>query len=177
MRKLARVLFVGLASVAVCACLVVGMWAIQSYTHHEPSDDEPATESMIDYQPVPTDMGKIAALEGNADIQLPTSAREIYAYTTGFQDIFIQVRFSMDATELAGFLENSLCRAPLQDISTSKPAAGSGGPSWWEPEKARHLEICNGAKELSPTASTRQTIYVDMTDPAVYIIYVNTSTY
>jgi hypothetical protein len=176
-RKFAIVLFIGLASVAVIACLGVGMWAIRSYTYHEPSDDEPVTESMNDYQAVPKDRGKIASLEGNAEIKLPSSAREIYAYTTGFQEIYIQVRFTMDAGELAVFLENTLCRAPLADISTSKLAAGSGDPSWWEPEKARHLETCQGVKAYSSTASARQTIYVDMTDPAVYIVYVSTSTY
>ena len=61
-------------------------------------------------------MPEISAIEGNAEIKVSPSAHEIDAYTTGLQDIFIMVRFSMDANELPEFMETTLCEQPLGAI-------------------------------------------------------------
>jgi hypothetical protein len=67
----------------------------------------------LSYQPVPTNIPEISAIEGNAEIKLPPSAHEIHAYTTGMRDIFIMVRFSMNASELPEFMDSTLCTQPL----------------------------------------------------------------
>ena len=122
------------------------------------------------YQPVPTDMQEISAIEGNANIKFPPSAHEIYAYTTGFRDISIQVRFSMQSSELPEFLNNTLCNQPL---ATSSPQEQyQSDLDWWVLSQAQHLEECFGKTEHS-----RQHLFVDMTNEEVYVVYVSTSTY
>ena len=122
------------------------------------------------YQPVPTNMPEILAMEGNAEIKLPPSAHEIYTYTTGMRDIFIMVRFSMNASELPEFMDSTLCDQPL--------AKSPGGQEtvedrfdWWIPDQAEYSETCSGEKEIS-----HQQIIIDMSDKDVYIVYVSTST-
>ncbi len=93
--------------VLLSGCLVAIVFLIWQLRDYEPFTD-------TSYQPYPTDTFEIAAIEGNADITLPSSARDIYAYTTGFQDIFIAVRFSMDGDELDEFMKTTLCQEPLR---------------------------------------------------------------
>ena len=123
------------------------------------------------YQPIPTNMPEILAIEGNADIKFPPSAHEIYAYTTGFQDIFIMVRFSMQASELTEFLDSTLCTQPLVKSSTSQNSSGDNF-DWWTPDQAQYSEECFGENEHS-----HQQIIIDMSDKEVFIVYVSTSTY
>ena len=72
---------------------------------------EPPVEGFeaLSYQPIPTNMPELLAIEGNAKIKFPPSAHEIHAYTTGLRDIYIMVRFSMSAGELPEFMTNTLC--------------------------------------------------------------------
>ena len=123
------------------------------------------------YQPVPTNLPEISSIEDNAKIKFPPSAHEIYAYTTGLRDIYIMVRFSMNASEISEFMDSTLCDQPL-----AKPTAlhqtGEDRFDWWVPDQAQYSEECFGEKEHS-----HQQIIIDMSDTDVYIIYVSTSTY
>ena len=87
--------------IAIIGCVFLIFW-ISSLL----KDANPFTA--YDYQPVPTNTYQIAAIEGNAEIKIPPSAREIYSYTTGFREISIMVRFTINADELSAFMENTL---------------------------------------------------------------------
>ena len=137
-----------------------------------PQTEEIPVESFesLSYQPVPTNMPEISAIEGNAEIKLPPSAHEIHAYTTGMRDIFIMVRFSMNASELPEFMENTLCDKPLAN-SPELQETVEDRFDWWIPDQAEYAETCSGEKEHS-----HQQVIVDMSDKDVYIVYVSTST-
>ena len=122
------------------------------------------------YQAVPTNMPEILSIEGNAEIKLPPSAHEIYAYTSGMREIFIMVRFSMNASELPEFMESTLCDQPLAK-STELQNTLAERFEWWVPDQAEHAEVCSGKEEHS-----YQEIIVDMSDNDEYIVYVRTST-
>ncbi len=125
----------------------------------------------LSYQPVPTDMYVISAIEGNAYIKLPPSAQEIHSYTSGIRDIFIMVRFSMHSSELPEFLSSTLCTLPLVQTEVSQ-AAPMNKFDWWIPDQAQYSEECNGEKE-----HYHQQIIIDMSNKEIFIIYVMTSTY
>ena len=116
-------------------------------------------------------MLEISAIEGNAEIKLPPSAHEIHAYTTGMRDIFIMVRFSMNASELPEFMDSTLCNQPLTN-SPGLQETVEDRFDWWIPDQAEYAESCSGEKEHS-----HQQIIIDMSDKSVYIVYVSTSTY
>ena len=144
------------------------LFLFSSCASAEPTEIPVESFEAVSYQPVPTDMSEITAIEGNAEIKLPPSAREIHAYTTGMRDIFIMVRFSMNASELSEFMESTLCERPLVK---SLPQTAEKRFDWWIPDQAKYAEQCSGEKEHS-----HQQITVDMSDEEVYIVYVSTST-
>ena len=156
----------GLGTVVLLSCLI---WHSVLFKDYEPFTAK-------GYQPVLTNVPEIEAIKGNAEIKFPPSAREIYSYTTGFQDIFITVRFTINAEELPMFLESTRCNGPLQKVSPSEQLSHSQGQSWWEPNLAGQLEKCDGSRSLSPSAHLGQEIYVDATNSKYYIIYVMAST-
>jgi hypothetical protein len=169
------------------ACLLFVGWLIWTFKDYEPF-------SSRTYQPVPTDIHQISAIEGNANIRLPPSAHEIYAYTTGFREISIMVRFSMDASELAEFMGSTLCEQSLVEIPQElyvqevdddilqlrlpKPGGAvpvtsrkfSGDPDWWLLHQAQYAEECYGKNKYS-----HQHILIDMSEQDVYIVYVSNS--
>jgi hypothetical protein len=137
----------------------------------EPTEIPVESFESLSYQPVPTNMPELSAIEGNAEITLPSSAHEIHAYTTGMRDIFIRVRFSMNASELSEFMDSTLCDQPLAKSTALQETTGNRF-DWWVPNQAKYAEECSGEKEHS-----HQQIIIDMSDEAVYIVYVSTSTY
>lgn len=150
--------------VMISGCLIAILWAVWQLKNYEPF-------TARDYYPSRSDSYETSIIEDNANIILPPSAREIYAYTTGFQDIFIQVRFSTNADELDEFMTSTLCQEPLRKIEL-EPSTYDGISGWWTPDQAEHLKGCTGNKDHS-----HQTVMVDMTDPSVYIVFVSNSTY
>lgn len=124
------------------------------------------------YMAFPTDIYEITAIEGNANITIPPSAHDIYSYTSGFRDIFTMVRFSMNPNDLPPFLQSTLCSQSLSPINPPIQLESAAYPSWWLLHKADLLKKCSGENDHS-----HQTIQIDMTDPANYIVYVSTSTY
>jgi hypothetical protein len=115
-------------------------------------------------------MPELSAIEGNAEIKLPPSAHEIHAYTTGMRDIFIMVRFSMNASQLPEFMDSTLCKEPLVNLPELQETIEDRF-DWWNPDQAEYAEACSGKKEHS-----HQQIIIDMSDKDVYIVYVSTST-
>lgn len=151
--------------IVISGCFVAAVWFVWQLRNYDPF-------SATIYQPFPTDSYELSAIEGNAGIILPPSARDIYAYTTGFQDVFIQMRFSMSASELDEFLKSTLCQEPLKQMVPDPQPASEGNFDWWVPDQAEHLEGCTRSSDHS-----YQTIMVDMTDPDVYVVFVSTGTY
>jgi len=138
----------------------------------KPTEEIPVESfESLSYQPVPTNMPEISAIEGNAGIKLPRSAHEIHAYTTGMRDIFIMVRFSMNASELPEFMDITLCNQPLANTRGVQETEEDRF-DWWVPDQAEYAEVCSGEKEHS-----RQQIIIDMSNKDVYIVYVSTGTY
>jgi hypothetical protein len=137
----------------------------------EPTEISVESFESLSYQPVPTNIPELLAIEGNAEIKFPPSAHEIHAYTTGMRDIFIMVRFSLNASELSEFMKSTLCDQPLAQSTTLQELTGNNF-DWWVPDQAQYAKECNGEKEHS-----HQQIIVDMSDKEVYIVYVSTSTY
>ncbi len=160
-RKLVTI--VSISALLICSSLLI--WIIWSLRDYDPF-------SAYSYQSVPTDIYEINALEGNAEIKLPDSAREIYTYTTGFRDIFVMTRFEMHAYELPEFLDSTLCVQPLKSTSPGLQDQLDSNPSWWKPHQSKHLEECYGEDTHS-----HQHVLVDMTDSEIYIVYVSNSVY
>jgi hypothetical protein len=166
-RSTIRKIAIGFGVVIITGCVFLVFWISLLFKNGFPL-------AAYDYQPVPTDTYQIAAIEGNAEIKIPPSAREIYSYTTGFREISIMARLTINAAELSAFMESTLCKEPLQQISPSTQSSNSN-LTWWQPDRASHLEGCNSVRELSPTAHVVQKVLVDMTNQNNYIIYVSTS--
>jgi hypothetical protein len=181
MTRIKKLLIGFIAVLALVDCVAVGalvaymvfagLMMEKAITDHENSYSyQPVqTDVSASYQPVPTD---VSAIEADADIKLPPSAREIYSYLSGFRYVDTLVRFSMKAEELDQFLAVSLCDQPLAPISPASEPKLEGNPTWWVPFKAKMLEECYGKNEHS-----HQHILVDQTDSNIYIIYVSDSTY
>jgi hypothetical protein len=146
-------------------CLVATVWIAWQLRNYEPF-------TARDYYPSRPNSYQVSFIEGNADIALPPSAHDIYAYTTGFRDIFIQVRFSMSANELDQFIESTLCQESLREMEPSQQSTSDGTSEWWTPDQAEYLEGCTGSKDHS-----HQTVMIDRTRQSVYIVFVSTSTY
>ena len=150
--------------------LILLLVSLISCSPIESSTEIPVEGVAYTYQPVPTNMPELSAVEGNAEIKFPPSAHEIYAYTTGIRDIDIRVRFSMNASELSEFMINTICNQPLEKVEVVQNLTENNS-EWWIPEKAKYSEECYGEKGFS-----HQQIIIDMSDQEVYIVYVRTST-
>jgi len=92
------------ALILALGCLVTIIWVAWELRNYEPF-------TARNYYPSRPDSYEVSIIESNADITLPLSAHDIYAYTSGFQDIFIKVRFSMNASELDEFMQSTLVRS------------------------------------------------------------------
>jgi hypothetical protein len=77
--------------------VIVSFLALMGWIGWYLRDYEPFTARS--YYPARSDSHEVSFIEGNADITLPASAHDIYAYTTGFQEMSIKVRFSMNADD------------------------------------------------------------------------------
>lgn len=123
-------------------------------------------ENYYSVQPVDNELDYV---EMNADILVPPSAHEIYVYNSGFNEIIIYVRFSMNASDLQDFLASTHCQDELEII---EPDVRSGGLEWWRPDQAEILKVCFGRE-----GPNRQTIQIDMSNPDLYIVYISNSVY
>lgn len=111
-------------------------------------------------------------LEGNSGIRIPSSATGVTGYTTGVRELDTYLRFQIPASDLEGFLLNIGCTTPLSKADIRRQLEGAPDRSWWAPEKAQSYGSCNAS-----TDHDVQLVFIDMTDPQNYIVYVAASTY
>jgi hypothetical protein len=154
-----------LALLMVSACLVAVVWVWWQVRNWEPF-------TAIDYYPTHPGNAALSYIEGNADIVLPSSARDIYVYTTGFREIDTFARFSMSANELDEFMESTSCQQSLKRVNYELGEMRGQISEWWTPNQAERLDGCNGSK-----GHIHQTIMVDRTRQDVYVVFVMASTY
>jgi hypothetical protein len=110
-------------------------------------------------------------IETNAHVRLPPSARDLHVCSEGVNEIFTQARFTIAAGDLPALLASSLCTAPPVADDPRAHARGTGEPDWWQPGQAQTLLTCSGGNE-----SGGQSLFIDTTDPRVYIVYVSAGT-
>ena len=145
-------------------------WAIPLFTlaNTPPSEEYQVYKAALTEIPV----DDISMLEGNADFKFPPSAHEIYGYVTGFREVDTFVRFSMKASELPAFIKTTLCDKPLENFEpTAEQKEQKDFLGWWKAYQAKTLQRCLGKSE-----SANQAVFVDMTDPETYIVYIGDST-
>ena len=121
--------------------------------------------------PIKSNTSVISAIEGNAEFKFPPSSREIFAYTTGFRDIYIQTKFIIDKADLEEFVDSTRCEGPLSALTTPVEKMSSEN-DWWMLSNAKVIQGCTGSTE-----NFGQEVYVDMTDSEIYIVYVRGGTH
>lgn len=171
------ILFFGLFVIAILALMILFKPALGSI-ETTMGDCQPQIPSEMEYTVCAHKLSEISAsdivmFEGNADIKFPASAQEIYAYTTGFREMYTAVRFSIKPGEFPAFLKTTLCGESLQTIvpNATQRAGNYGNIPWANPYHAQKLQYCTGASK-----SASQSIHVDMSDPSTYIIFISDST-
>jgi hypothetical protein len=119
----------------------------------------------------PGDVRGRSELEGNTGTKIPASATGIYGTVDGLGDITTHLRFTLPSADLAEFISSTACTAPLVDGDIRAQLRGVPDRSWWAPEKAGKYGSC-----MAATARLAQLVFVDMTDPQSYIVYVIAAT-
>ena len=159
-----KVIIVGIGVIS-CLALAWIFWFMKSV------GESPYVETAFIYQPAPTPGGDLDVIEADAEIKIPSSAREIHAMISGAQEVEAWVRLDLPIEELAEFLRNSQCYTPLTPIDLAKITIYELDPEWWRPNEARQLEKCTGGH-----AYLYQQIWVDRTNPEIATIYVFSAT-
>lgn len=157
--------------VALAVLLVGGYLAWAIYQAKQPPAPPVSELRQEAFQPAPTDVYLIRAIEGNTEIRLPASAREIYSVSDGFREIDACVRFRLPVGDLAGFLQSAHCQ-DLQPTTASNYACGSQDPVLKTPNPVTNLKGCTWAGE-----HFTQRVYVDASEPQSLIVYVFGSTH
>ena len=124
-----------------------------------------------DYEKDLSNTSVISAIEGNAEFKFPPSSREIFAYTTGFRDIYIQTRFTIDKADLDKFIDSTRCDVSLTSLIVPVEKTTSQF-DWWMLSDAKVVKGCTGSTE-----HFGQEVYVDMSDSEIYIIYARGGTH
>lgn len=130
------------------------------------------SEDMNIYQPLPTPGSNLQALDLNAEVKIPPSAKEIYGLVSGFRELDTWIRFELPAADLLVFMQSTHCEMPLSQVDAQKYPPGKLDPDWWRPHKAAHLESCTGSTE-----HLYQRIFVDLSDANQPIVYVFSATH
>jgi hypothetical protein len=156
-----------IGGVVVGFVLLLGVLLLGLFLSIKSTVDDPLFESAVIYQPAPTPGSDLDAIEADAGITIPPSAREIHAVISGFRELDTWVRFDLPAGELASFMEATYCESPLVSTVPELHAPGDLAPDWWQPDKAADLMECMGGHSF-----LRQRILVDRTDPQVFTVFV-----
>lgn len=145
---------------------VYWFWTIKS------DENDVSTElTAVIYQPAPTPGSDLEMIEGNAEIKIPPSAREIHAMTSGFRELDTWVRLDLPADELTSFMDETRCTSPLASVNPDNYAPLGGDPDWWQPYIATDLVECIGGHSY-----IYQHILVDRSNPKWFTIYVFSAT-
>jgi hypothetical protein len=160
--KVKNIVIATLFGVGLLFILLMGLlWSARSV-------DEPLSEFTASlYQPAPTPGSDLDAIEADAGITIPPSARDIYATISGFRELDTWVRLDLPARDLASFLRNTHCTTPLVPASPEEYVPGDLDPDWWQPHQALDLVECTGGHNF-----LRQRILVDRTNSQVFTVYV-----
>jgi hypothetical protein len=120
----------------------------------------------------PIDVQDRTALEGNTGMIIPQSAGGIHGVINGSQKITTYMRFDIPASDLSEALKNTGCSTALNGTDDiRKQLQQYPKRDWWTPEKAQKYVSCNATHEY-----VVQEVFVDLTDPQRYIVYVVAST-
>lgn len=163
-------------SIFLGICLLISgfmLWSLRDvFRAVDNFDSTPMSElESEEYSPDLSNTAMISGIEGNAEFKFPPSSREIYAYTTGFRDIFIQTRFTINAEELQELISTTRCDEPLRPVG--KPAESSISKfDWWKIAEAKTLVGCSGSTE-----NFGQMVFIDMTNSEEYIVYIEGGTH
>jgi len=157
MKKIIRNVFFGIIILAIATFLGISLLA---------SSGAMSEVAMI-YQPAPTPGGDLEAVEANAGITIPISAREINAMVSGFRELDTWVRFELPANDLKSFMENTHCKSDLISTDPVLHKPNDLDPSWWDPDNAVDLVEC-----LVYVSNMRQHILVDRTDNSIFNVYI-----
>ena len=126
------------------------------------------SESVEIYQSAPTPGSDLDLIETDAEITIPSSAREIHALVSGFRELDTWVRFDLPADDLSLFLEGTLCEPPLVSVKPENYARDElFDPEWWQPNQAKDLLSCEGGHQY-----LRQRILVDRSFNEIFKVYV-----
>jgi len=155
--------------IIVIACLGMSVFLIAFFWLRDLSepDNQPIQEVAMIYQPAPTPGSDLQALEADAEISIPATAREIHGMISGFRELDTWVRLDLPNEELPSFLQNARCTEPLKTSDPKKHTPGDLDPDWWQPHEAIYLEECSGLHDY-----LYQRILVDRSKPEMLTIYV-----
>jgi hypothetical protein len=119
----------------------------------------------------PIDVQDRVALAGNTGMVIPKSASGLHGVINGDQTIRTHMRFDIPASDLNEALKNTGCSGALSNKDIRAQVQEYPQRDWWTPGQAQTYASCNAAQE-----DVTQLIFVDMTDPQHYIVYVIAST-
>lgn len=119
-----------------------------------------------------TDQLPPAKVELAAAMTLPPSARNLHSHYESFQDSFIHVRFEIDAADLPALLASAHVGTALSSSTIPSDIAAPFDAPWWKPRDAKRFLAGAGQVSLPSGYPEHQSLLVDTTDPATYIVYV-----
>jgi len=119
----------------------------------------------------PDDMRGRSVLEADTGTVIPASAAGIYGTVDGLGEVTTHLRFTIPAEDLAEFVRSTACATPLAGGDIRAQLQGLPQRTWWAPEKAQKYASCTAA-----APHLAQLVFVDMTDPQNYIVYVVAAT-
>ena len=114
---------------------------------------------------------RVEQIEQFAALDLPESATDIRSNLSGFQDLFLRVRFALPASELPGFLTGTQFEEPLAAGAVPNLIAGEWERPWWQPDQARQFVVGETTFERPTGGRLYEHLLVDTTDPDTYIVY------
>lgn len=103
-------------------------------------------------------------IERLIEAKLPPSTNNVHSYYTKFQDYSAQVRFDIDAADAPQFIASTPFTGTWH--TTDNPLGTSSEYAWWRPQEAQQFQWAE-----RDVGSGRETILIDMSDPARYIVY------
>ncbi len=132
------------------------------------AENDPVSETAEYYLPAPTPGSDLDAIEADAEIKIPSSAKEIHAMISGFRELETWVRFELPANDFDLFLEDTLCTSPMVSVNPTRYTRDElFDPEWWQPNRAKDLLECHGGHQY-----LRQQILVDRSDKEIITVYV-----
>ena len=161
MKKIVAGVFVGIALLTI-------FWLLSFFSSLPQAEDEVFSETAEYYQPAPTPGSDLDTIEANAEIKIPSSAKEIHAMISGFRELETWVRFELPANEIELFLIGTLCTSPVVSVKPTRYTRDElFDPEWWQPHQAEDLAECHGGHQY-----LRQQILVDRSNNEIFTVYV-----